>query len=71
MPSESYKVTVAPDSAVPVKVGVVILVRLSVLEVPASVNTVISGVDGALGVSVSKLTVGVAPAPPLLPAASV
>ncbi len=69
VPSVSNRVTVEPLSAVPVKVGVVALVRLSVLDAPASL--VRSGADGAFGASVSKVSAGVVPAPPLLPAASV
>ena len=71
VPLVSYSVTVAPDSAVPVKVGVVTLdVMSSLLETPRSVPLVRSGVDGAFGASVSNESDGVAPAPPLLPAAS-
>ena len=51
VPSVSYKVTVLPASAVPVRVGVVSLVMLSVLEVPESDAKAKSGVDGAEGVS--------------------
>jgi hypothetical protein len=49
VPSVSYNVTVLPLSAVPVKVGVVLLVMLSLFEVPVSVPLVMSGVEGALG----------------------
>ena len=42
-------VTVEPASAVPVKVGVLFLVMLSVFEVPVSVAAVMSGVVGAAG----------------------
>ena len=41
--------TVLLASAVPVKVGVLSLVSLSVLELPVSVAALISGVEGALG----------------------
>jgi hypothetical protein len=63
-------VTVAPASAVPLKVGVVTLVMLSVDELPESEAAVRSGVDGAAGGTVSTITlscdaVGVAPALPL------
>src|SRR6202171_5055537 len=70
-PSVSYSVTVDPDSAVPLKVGVVTLVRLSVDDVPPSEPTDRSGVDGAFGARVSKCRLGVVPALPSLPAASV
>src|ERR1700682_41151 len=70
-PSVSYSVTVEPDSAVPVKVGVVTSVRLSIDDVPLSELAERSGVDGALGASVSKCRLGVVPALPSLPAASV
>ena len=49
----SYSVTVLPASAVPVKTGVVLLVILSVLLMPVSVPLVMSGVEGALGATVS------------------
>src|SRR5690349_13130479 len=41
--------TVAPASAVPLKVGVLTLVMLSVLLVPASLELVMSGVEGTFG----------------------
>ena len=47
------RVTVLLASAVPVKVGVVLLVMLSVLELPESVAAVMSGVEGAVGAPVS------------------
>ena len=49
-----------PASAVPVKVGVVTLVILSVLETPVSLAAVRSGVVGASGTTLSivKLAVG-------------
>ncbi len=52
-----YTVTVLPASAVPVKVGVVALVTLSVLDGPLSLAFVRSGVDGALGAVLSTVTV--------------
>src|SRR2546421_481562 len=48
--------TVLLASAVPLKVGVVALVILSVLEVPVSEAAIRSGVDGALGAVVSIVT---------------
>ena len=45
----SNKVTVLPASAVPVKVGVVTLVMLSVLDAPLSEAATRSGTDGAAG----------------------
>ena len=61
MPSEpladELTVMVAFASDVPVKVGVVSLVRLSVLLVPVSVPAVMSGVEGALGASRSTVCV--------------
>ena len=42
-------VTVLPASAVPVNVGVVTLVRSSLLNVPLSLALVMSGVEGAAG----------------------
>jgi len=46
---------VLPASAVPVKVGVVSAVRLSVLEKPRSLAEARSGVEGAGGASVSRV----------------
>ena len=57
--TDELTVMVAFASDVPVKVGVVSLVRLSVLLVPVSVPAVMSGVEGALGAS--RSTVCVAP----------
>src|SRR5471032_2095101 len=71
VPLLSYSVTVEPASAVPLKVSVVTLVMLSLFEVPLSLALARSGVDGAAGANVSKLSAGVLPAPPLLPAVSV
>ena len=48
VPLVSYSVTAALASAVPVNVGVVSLVRLSVLEAPESEALVRSGAEGAL-----------------------
>lgn len=48
--------TVAPLSAVPEKLGVVLLVMLSVAEVPVSVAASRSGIDGAAGAVVSIMT---------------
>jgi hypothetical protein len=49
-------VTVLPASAVPVKVGVVTLVTLSVLEAPLSDAAARSGADGADGAVASIVT---------------
>ena len=46
--------TVLPASAVPVKVGVVSLVRLSELELPLSEVAIRSGVEGAAGAVSSR-----------------
>ena len=51
-----YSRTVAPASAVPVKVGVVTLVMLSVLDIPLSDAAIRSGADGATGACVSIVT---------------
>jgi hypothetical protein len=53
-----------------VKVGVVSLLTPSLVEVPVSL-LVDSASVGAAGASVSKVMLGVEPAPPPLPAASV
>ncbi len=63
--------TVLLASAVPVKVGVVSLVRLSVLEEPVSLPAVRSGVPGAEGAVVSMVTDKADEAADWLPAASV
>ncbi len=55
VPSVSYSVTVLPDSAVPVKTGVVLLVMLSVLDAPVSEALFMSGVLGAEGADVSSV----------------
>jgi hypothetical protein len=49
--------TVLPASAVPVNVGVVSFVILSVFEEPLSVAAVMSGVDGAAGAVLSIVNV--------------
>ncbi len=46
--------TVVPASAVPVKVGVVSLVTLSVLEGPRSLEATMSGTDGGAGATKSN-----------------
>ena len=46
-----------PASAVPVRVGVVALVMLSLLDTPLSLPLARSGVEGALGAVVSLVTV--------------
>src|SRR4029079_9167057 len=67
----SNSATVAPASAVPVKVGVVALVMLSLFEVPESEPEARSGADGAAGTEVSIVTDSAAEATLVLPAASV
>src|SRR5437764_1314088 len=52
----SYSVTVLPASAVPVKVGVATLVRLSVLDAPESEAVARSGAEGAAGAVVRMVT---------------
>src|SRR5436309_15477980 len=54
VPSNSLIVLFA--SPIPLKVGVVTLVILSVVEVPSSEPAVKSGVDGVLGAAVSIVT---------------
>ena len=72
VPSVSYNLTVAPASApLPVTVGVVALVRLSVLLVPVSDPLARSAAPDAVGAVVSIVTVRLADAAPVLPAASV
>ena len=58
-------------SAVPVKVGVVSLVRLSLLDVPVSESTARSGTDGAAGADTSMLIVKAEDALETFPTASV
>ena len=71
VPSLSYKVTVAPASApLPVKVGVVTLVMLSVFDEPLSEAAVRSGALGAAA-AVSIVTLSDADAALTLPARSV
>jgi hypothetical protein len=64
-------VTVLPASAVPVNVGVVLLVILSVLDDPLSLAAVRSGVEGAAGAVVSIVMVNALEATETFPAASV
>src|SRR5689334_14888878 len=54
-------VTVLPASTVPVKVGVVMLVVLSVLDEPLSLAAVRSGVDGAVGAELSRVKLTATP----------
>ncbi len=61
VPSVSYSVTVLLASAVPVKVGVVALVMLSVLDVPVSLAVARSGVLEAPGAVVSMTMFLLAP----------
>src|SRR5207237_2867542 len=70
-PSLPYSVTALPDSAVPVKVGVVLLVMLSVFEEPVSLAAARSGAVGAVGAAVSMVTERPPEAALVLPAASV
>ena len=63
--------TVLLASAVPVNVGVLTLVRLSVLEVPLSLAASRSGVDGAAGAVVSIVMLKAPEAAETFPAASV
>ena len=65
----SYRVTVAPASAVPVNVGVTALVTLSPLT-PPSLATARTGVVGALGLTRSTVNVTLADVK-VLPALSV
>ena len=58
-------------SAVPVNVGVVSFVRLSLLDVPVSESDARSGTDGAAGAVVSVVIVSAAEALDSFPAASV
>jgi len=69
VPLVSYKVTVQPGSAVPVIVGVVVFVVLSVVLL-AREPLAKSGVLGAFGAMVSTDTSIPADAAPVLPAAS-
>jgi len=64
-------VTVLPAAAVPVKVGVVTLVMLSVLEEPESLAAVMSGVSGAAGARVSIVMLKALDTAETLPAKSV
>ena len=69
--TELASVTVLPASAVPVKVGVVSLVILSVSDSPVSDPAARSGADGAAGLPVSIEIARPADAAETLPAASV
>jgi len=71
LPSVSYKVTVALASEVPLKIGVVVLVRSSLLLVPLSSALLKSGVPGALGAVVSIVISKLLEALLTLPAVSV
>jgi hypothetical protein len=64
-------VTTLPASAVPLKVGVVMLVRLSLLDDPESLPLLKSGVDGAVGEVVSIVTESADDAAEIFPAESV
>jgi hypothetical protein len=68
-PSNNF--TVLPASAVPLKVGVVLLVMLSLLDEPLSLAAVRSGVDVAEGAVVSIVIDKPADATDVFPAASV
>ena len=67
----SNSVTVFPAGAKPVKVGVVMLVTLSVFDAPLSDAGVRSGADGAAGATVSIVTAKAAEGALTLPAVSV
>ena len=69
--TEDIRVMVLFASAVPVKVGVLSLVTLSVFELPVSVSDAISGIDGAEGSDVSNVIARAEDAGLLLPAVSV
>ena len=66
----SKSVTVVPLSAVPVKVGAVTLVMLSVFDMPLSLAAVRSGTDGAAGAVESIVTLNAAEGALTLPTAS-
>ena len=57
--------TELPGSAVPVKLGVVSLVRLSVFEAPESEAAIRSGVEGASGAIKSTLLLRLATSKPV------
>jgi hypothetical protein len=63
--------TVELASAVPVKVGVLIFVTLSVVELPESLAAAKSGVEGAVGALVSIVTLKALDAALVFPAVSV
>ena len=67
----SYRTTVVEAGAVPLKIGVVILVMLSVDDLPLSVSVVRSGVEGTVGAAVSMVTDSDADTALTLPARSV
>src|SRR2546421_5809979 len=67
----SNSVTVLPASAVPVNVGVVTLVLLSVVEAPESLTAVMSGTDGAAGAMLSIVMLKADEADETFPAGSV
>ena len=69
--TELINVTVLLASAVPVNVGVVSLVKLSVLELPVSEAVARSGVPGAAGDAESMVTASADDAAEVLPAVSV
>src|SRR6266568_3822603 len=64
-------VTVLLGSAVPLNVGALLLVMLSVLETPVSLAVFITGFEGALGAVASMLMVKAPEAAETLPAVSV
>jgi len=69
--TEDIRVTVLFASAVPVKVGVLSFVMLSVFEIPVSVPSVMSGVEGAVGDDVSMVMAKAEDTVLVLPATSV
>ena len=69
LPAKSSTVLLA--SAVPMKVGVVSLVKLSLFDVPVSELASRSGVEGAAGAAVSMVIVKAEDAFETFPAASV
>src|SRR5262245_4404385 len=70
VPSEK-RLTVLPASAVPVNVGVLSAVTLSVLETPVSLDAARYGVEGAAGAVVSIVTARAPEVEETLPATSV
>jgi hypothetical protein len=67
----TYSVTVSPLVQLPVMAGVVLLVMLSVLELPLSVAAVISGAAGVAGAAVSIVKARLGLTLLVLPASSV